>query len=207
MFFDLPPPDPSFEISVASRGYSKGVAQTEGIQVLLRPEVSFGALRVGAYGKNIDSPDLDGETGGSISFRKEIQKVELSTSATVKHSIAARPGVDDVALELNAGAAYALGKFKPRVSLTYSPNDLGGTGRTYWWEAGSSYQFDKNTAASIGIGIRERTGGSDYTSFNAAITRTFGKIFTGELRLYDTSRHELGVNYERRAVVLVRTRI
>lgn len=207
MFFDLPPPDPSFEISVASRGYSKGVAQTEGIQVLLRPEVSFGPLRVGAYGKNIDSPDLDGETGGSVSFRKTIQEIELSTSATVKHSFGAKAGVDDLALELNAAATYSLGKLKPRVSLTYSPNDLGGTGRTYWWEAGSSYQFDKKTAASIGIGIRERTGGSDYTSFTAGLTRTFGNIFTAEIRLYDTSRHELGVNYERRAVVLVRTRI
>ena len=38
MIFDLPPPDPTLEISVASSGYSKGLAQTDGMQVLIRPE-------------------------------------------------------------------------------------------------------------------------------------------------------------------------
>ncbi len=35
--FDLPPPEPGIEIVVASRGMSKGVAQTEGPQLVVKP--------------------------------------------------------------------------------------------------------------------------------------------------------------------------
>ena len=33
--FDLPPPDPGIEFVVASRGMSKGIAQTDGPQALI----------------------------------------------------------------------------------------------------------------------------------------------------------------------------
>lgn len=207
MIFDLPPPDPSLEVSVASRGYSKGLAQTDGMQVLIRPEVAFGSLRLGAYGKNITSNQYDGEAGASVGYRKSFGKMELGASATVKHLYGADPDVDDVALELNFAASRSWGALKPRVSLTYSPNDLAGTGRTAFWEAGSSYQIDKKTSLSAGIGIRRRTGGPDYTSFTAGLSRTLGGQFTAEVRLYDTDRDELGENYHRRMVVSVRTRI
>ena len=203
MIFDLPPSDPSLEISVASRGYSKGLAQTDGMQVLIRPEVAFGSLRLGAYGKNITSNQYDGEAGASVGYRKSFGKMELGASATVKHLYGADPDVD----ELNFAASRSWGALKPRVSLTYSPNDLAGTGRTAFWEAGSSYQIDKKTSLSAGIGIRRRTGGPDYTSFTAALSRTLGGPFTAEVRLYDTDRDELGENYHRRMVVSVRTRI
>lgn len=207
MIFDLQPPDPALEITVASRGYSKGLAQTDGIQVLIRPEVSFGSLKVGAYGKNITSTQYDGEAGVSLGYKKAFGKTELSASAAVKHLYGAVPGVDDVALELNFAATSSWGRFKPRVSVTYSPNDLAGTERTAYWEAGSSYQIDKKTSASAGIGIRKRTGGPDYTSFTAALSRSLGGPFTAEVRLNDTDRNSLGENYHRRVVVSLRTRI
>jgi hypothetical protein len=207
MIFDLPPPDPTLEVSVASRGYSKGVAQTDGIQLIIRPEVTFGALRLSAYGKNIKSTQYDGEAGASVGYRKTFGKTEIGASAALKHLYAADRNVDDVALELNAAASYSWGKFKPRVSLTYSPDELAGTGRSAYWEAGSSYQIDSFTSASIGIGLRERTEGPDYTSFNAGFSRTFGGIFTADLRLFDTNRSELGDNFERRLVGSVRMRI
>lgn len=207
MIFDLPPPDPALEISVASRGYSKGLAQTDGVQVLIRPEVAFGPLRLGAYGKNVTSPDYDGEAGASVGLRKSFGKAELSASATVKHLCGATPGVDDVALELNFAATRSFGAFKPRVSVTYSPNDLAGTAQTAFWEVGSSYQFDKKTSASAGIGIRRREGGPDYTSYTAALNRTLSGPFTAEVRVYDTNHNELGENYHRRVVVSLRTRI
>lgn len=207
MIFDLPPPDPALEISVASRGYSKGLAQTDGIQVVIRPEVAFGPLRLGAYGKNVTSSQYDGEAGASVGYRKSFGKTEVSASATVKHLYGADPEVDDVALELNFAATHTWGAVKPRVSLTYSPNDLAGTARTAFWEAGSSYQIDKKTSASAGIGLRKRTGGPDYTSFTAALSRTLGGPFTAEVRLYDTNRNNLGKNYHRWVVVSLRTRI
>ena len=115
MIFDLPPPDPSLEVSVASRGYSKGLAQTDGMQVLIRPEVAFGSLRLGAYGKNITSNQYDGEAGASVGYRKSFGKLELGASATVKHLYGADPDVDDVALELNFAASRSWGALKPRV--------------------------------------------------------------------------------------------
>ena len=207
MIFDLPPPDPALEISVASRGYSKGVAQTDGTQVVIRPELSFGPVKLGAYGKNVTSSQYDGEAGVSLGYKKAFGKTEFSASAAVKHLYGAQPSVDDVALELNAAATQTWGKFKPRVSITYSPNELAGTGRSAYWEAGSSYQFDKKTSASAGIGIRRRTGGPDYTSFNAGLSRTLGSAFTADVRVYDTSRDELGDNFHRRVVISLRTRI
>ena len=107
---------------------------------------------------------------------------------------------------MNAAATQTWGRFKPRVSVTYSPNELAGTGRSAYWEAGSSYQFDKKTSASAGIGIRRRTGGPNYTSFNAG-RRTLGSAFTADVRVYDTSRDELGDNFHRRVIISLRTRI
>jgi len=207
MIFDLPPPDPALEISVASRGYSKGVAQTDGLQVVIRPELSFGSIRLGAYGKNVTSSQYDGEAAVSLGYKKAFGKTELGASAAVKHLYGADRNVDDVALEFNAAATQTWGRFKPRVSVTYSPNELAGTSRSFYWEAGSTYQFDKKISASAGLGIRRRAGGPDYTSFNAGLSRTLGSAFTADVRVYDTSRDELGDNFHRRVVVSLRTRI
>ena len=206
MPFDLPPPDPSIEFSIASRGYSKGAAQTDGPQVVVRPEVAFGPLRLGTYAKNVTSPDFDAEVGVLAGYRKSFGKTELSVSGTIKHLVDAVPGVDKAAVELNFAATHSLGDLKPRISLTYSPDDLGGTERTAFWEGGASYQIDKKTSASAGIGVRSRTGGPDYTSFNAGLTRTLGGPFTAEVRLYDTNRNRLGDYYHRRVVVALRAK-
>lgn len=206
MAFDLPPPDPSIEFSIASRGYSKGVAQTDGVQAIVRPEVGFGALRVGAYAKNVTSPDYDGEAGVLVGYRQSFGKIELSGSAAIKHLIDPAAGVDEAAVELSVALTRAIGDLKPRVSLTYSPDDLGSTERTAFWEAGSSWEIDKKTTATAGIGIRRRDGGPDYTSFNAGLARTLAGPFTAEVRLYETNRHRLGDYYHRRVVVSLRAR-
>ena len=59
MIFDLPPPDPTLEISVASRGYSKGLAKSDGVQILIRPEVAFGSLRLGPWPRSDPSRSAD----------------------------------------------------------------------------------------------------------------------------------------------------
>jgi hypothetical protein len=206
MAFDLPPPDPSIELSIASRGYSKGVAQTDGAQVVVRPEVAFGPLRIGTYAKNVTSQTFDGEVGALIGYRKGFGRTELSGSAAIKHLINTVQGIDRSALEVAFAATHAFGDLKPRVSITYSPDDLSTTGRTAFWEAGASYQFGKKTSASAGIGVRSRTGGPDYTSFNAGLTRTLVGPFSAEIRLYDTNKDRLGDYFHRRVVVALRGR-
>ena len=206
MPFDLPPPDPSIEFSIASRGYSKGVAQTDGVQVVVRPEVAFGNFRIGSYAKNVTSPDLDGEFGALIGYKRSFGRTELSGSAAFKHEINARSGFDKRALELVLAVTQTIGDFKPRVSLTYSPDDLGSTRKTAYWEAGGAYQIDRKTAASGGIGVRSRDGGPDYTSFNAGVTRTLVGPLSAEVRYYDTNKDNLGDYYHDRVVGALRGR-
>src|SRR5205085_9118292 len=59
--FELPPPSPAIEIQLASRGYSKGLAQTAGAQVLIRGELESGPLFAQAQWKNIDTNNAGGE--------------------------------------------------------------------------------------------------------------------------------------------------
>ena len=206
MPFNLPPPDPSIEFSIASRGYSKDVAQTDGAQVVVRPEIAFGNLRIGSYAKNVTSPDLDGEVGALVGYKKSFGNTELSGSAAFKHVINGNPAVGKAALELVGALTQTIGRFKPRVSLTYSPDDLGSTAETAYWEAGGSYQFGKKTSASAGIGVRRRNGGPDYTSFSAGVTRTLVGPLTAEIRYYDTSKNSLGEFYHGRFVAALRAR-
>lgn len=207
MPFDVPPPLPSFEVSLASRGYSKGLAQTDGPQVLIRPEIAFGSVRLGAYAKNTTSPDYDGEVGAYIGVRKSWGNTELGGIATVKKLVDAAPNIDTTALELSISATQTIGRLKPRLSLTYSPDELGSTGRSEYWEAGSSYQIDRDTSASAGIGIRERTGGPDYTSYNAGLTRTLAGRFAADVRFYGTNKASIHEYYRRRIVVSIRVRL
>ena len=206
MGFDLPPPDPSIEFSMASRGYSKGVAQTDGAQIVVRPEVAFGSFRIGSYAKNVTSPTFDGEFGANVSYRITFGKTELSGSAVIKHLINPAQGTDKAAVEFAFAATHAIGDFKPRVSLTYSPDDLGITRRSAFWEAGGAYQIDKMTSASAGIGVRSRTAGPDYTSFNAGVTRTLVGPLIADVRYYDTNKDGLGSYFSRRIVVALRAR-
>ena len=60
--FDLPPPDPGIEFVVASRGMSKGIAQTEGPQVVVKPFVQMGPVQLGAQWKNVSSAVAGGES-------------------------------------------------------------------------------------------------------------------------------------------------
>ena len=202
----LPPADPAIEISVATRGYSKGLAQTDEAQIVIRPEVAFGPLRVGGYVKNVDSADQDGEAGALIGLKKAFGKTELNGSATVKRIVAPRNGVDRTALELAVSATQTIGKLKPRVSLTYSPDDLAGTRRSAYWEAGATYQVLKQLGVSANVGRRERTGGPDYTSFNAGLTYTIKGPLQADLRWYDTNHSEFGENYKGRAVASLRAK-
>jgi hypothetical protein len=207
MELPLPPPHPSIEFSIASRGYSKGVAQTDGPQPVIRPEVAFGSLRLGAYAKTVTSSEYDGEAGALVGYGTTVGKTDLSGTVALKHLIDPVPGVDKMAIELAVSATRTIGDLRPRVSLTYSPNDLGSTGRTAFWEAGASYQIDKKTVAFAGIGLRRRVGGPDYSSFSTGLSRTLGGPLSIEARIYDTNKHRLGDYYHRRVVFALRARL
>lgn len=204
--FDLPPPDPGIEITVASRGYSKGLAQTEGPQVLVRPEVAFGPLFVGAYAKNVSSPTSDGEAGAAVGVRTRAGGFDLSASATLKFALAPENGLDDEAVEFNAAASRRFGVVTPRLSVIWSPDDLGGTRNTVFAEAGLALRLPADFTASAAYARRERDGGPDYGAFNAGVSHTLAGHLTLDLRWYDTDRSDIGEPYRGRLVGSVRAR-
>ena len=196
----LPPLNPQMEISLATRGYSKGVAQTEGAQIVVRPSVPIGSLRLGAYAKNVSSTDYDGEVGVSAGVVREIRGFELSATATLKSLVNADITPDKRALELYAGASRPFGRADMRLSLTYSPNDLGGTEQTLFAESQLGYRISKKLKASAAIGWRTRHGGPDYIAFNAGATYQLVNGLAADLRWYGNDREGLGDLYEDRLV-------
>jgi hypothetical protein len=203
---DLPPPDPSIEIVLASRGISKGLAQTEGPQALVRAELGLGPAYVGAYAKNVTSPTSDGEAGALIGLRTGLAGFDLAASAAWKRSIAPTRGVDAGALELAGSAGRRMGPVTLKLGLTWSPNDLGSTGRSTFAEATFGYSLDRKTSFGASVARRERDGGPDYTAFNAGATRVLRPGISADLRYYDTARSGLGDPYAKRLVASVRAK-
>jgi hypothetical protein len=206
MFIDLPPPDPSLEISVASRGYSKGLAQTEGAQLLARGEVAFGRVSLGAYWKNITSSSADGEAGVQIGVRGPVAGFDLTGSVTYKHYTGIEAPTDEDTFEFVASASRRIGAVTPRVSATFSFDDLGGTRESLYLEGGLGYRVAPGATISANVGRRERSNGTDYTTFNAGISYQIVRQVTVEARYYDTAESALGDVYEGRAVGVVRVR-
>lgn len=202
---DLPPPVPSIELNLASRGISKGLAQTKGPQLLVRGELAFGRVYLGGYAKNVSSTSADGEAAALVGLRTSAAGFDLAASAAWKRAINPADGSDANALELGGSVSRKLGKLVPRLSLVWSPDDLGGTGRTMFAEAGASYNIAKALTASAAIGRRERNGGPDYSAWNAGFAWSPAKPVTLDARYYDTD-HGGEQPYRARAVVAVRVR-
>lgn len=186
--FVLPPPVPAIEFNISSTGMSKGLAQTEGAQALVRGELAFGRVYVGGYAKNVTSSSAAGEAAALIGLRTRAAGFDLGASAAWKRAIDPAPGSDANGLEMNAFASRRFGQVTPRLSVTWSPNDVGSTGRTTFAELSASYRVAKTISASAGVGRRERTEGLDYTAWNAGVAWTAAKPVTLDLRYHATNR-------------------
>lgn len=182
----LPPPVPVIEFNLASTGMSKGIAQTTGPQFLARGELSFGQMFVGGYLKNVDSATSDAEAAAFVGMRTTAAGFDLLASAAWKRAVDAAPGTDRNALEVSAAVSRKLGRVTPRISLVWSPDDLGGTRSTLFAEAGASYRFSSTLSGSAAFGRRHREGGSDYDAWNAGLTWNPVKPLSIDARYYDT---------------------
>lgn len=166
---------------------SKGIAQTDGPQLLVRGELAFADLYVGAQGKNVTSSTADGEAAALIGIRHSVAGFDFSASAAWKRAINPVPGSDVNALELSGSVAHSMGRLTPRVSLVWSPDDVGTTGHTIFAETGASYLLAKSLVVSAAVARRHRSGGSDYTAWNAGLSWAAYKRFTVDVRYYDTN--------------------
>ena len=198
--FDLPSPDPGIEISIASRGISKGIAQTEGPQVIGKALVQFGDVQLAGQWKNVTSTVAEGEAAVSATWQRKFGRVQTSLGATFKFQTGVSSPTDDKALELNGSVAPKWGKFGLRVSAIYSPNDFGPTGQSLYVETGPSFDLGKAVRLSANVGRRHRERSQDYTSFNAGLSVTWKRL-TLDARYFDTAQGEFGGQYQNRVVV------
>jgi uncharacterized protein (TIGR02001 family) len=206
MFIDLPPPDPQLEISVASNGYSKGLRQTNGAQLVVRAEVAFGDVSFGGLWKNITNSTADGEAQLYVGYDREVAGVDLSLTAGFHFLTSVDTPTDNQRFEANVTISKRIGAVVPRLSVTYSPDDFGGTGQSLYVEGGLGYRLSSGTTISANIGRRERSNNTNYTTFNVGVVQQIVRNVTAEVRYYDTAESALGETYEGRVAALVRVR-
>lgn len=200
----LPIPQPSIEIIAATQGMSKGLRQTSGIQILVRPEVSVGSFFIGGLYKNVTSTTADGEAEILVGLRHRLAGLDLTATAGYRWNTGAPSSVDRDALEFNLTATRHFGPLTPRVSLTYSPDDLGATRRSLYAEAGATVHLLGGMSASAAVGRRARDGGPDYYAFNAGASYAFAPFVSLDVRYYSTDQSSLGDIYRDRVVASLR---
>ena len=205
--FDLPPPDPGLEILLASQGMSKGLRQTEGPQLLVRPEVGFGPVFVAGYYKNVTSTSADGEAAAVAGLRSGAAGFDLTGSVTHKWAVGDDGPGDRDSFEFFASASRRFGPVTPRLSVTWSPDDLGSAEESLYVEAGATVALPRGLTAGASVSRRERDGGTDYTAFNAGLSYAVTGQLSADLRYYDTDRSGLGEIYEARVVASLRLRL
>lgn len=197
---DLPPPDPAIEISVASRGMSKGITQSDGPQIVVKPYLQMGPMQAGAQWKNITSSRAKGEASLFVAAAPKLGAVQLNLGVAYKFQTGVDEPTDDKSWEFTGSATRKFGKLSLRANAIYSPDDLGSARRSLFIEAGPTLELPKGFKLSSAIGHRSRVNGVDYTAFNAGVSKTVLKKVTLDARLFGTNRSELGKQYDERAV-------
>lgn len=201
---DLPPLDPAIEITVASRGMSQGTAQTKGSQLVGRATIQIGDVQIGGQWKNLTSPAADGVAMVFVTATQRRGSLRLNLSAAYKFQTGVHRKTDSDGFEFTSAVNHSFGRVELRGSVAYSPDDVGKTRQSFYFEGGPTIHIGKSTRLVANIGRREQDGSPDYTSFNAGISRTVLKGLTIEARYYGTTRGGLGEAYQGRAVISAR---
>ncbi|MEO8453699.1 MAG: hypothetical protein ABI454_00930 [Sphingomicrobium sp.] len=201
--FNLPPPDPAFEIVLASRGMSKGITQTEGPQIVAKPSLRVGDLQVGAQWKNVSSRTAKGEAALFVNGSRELGSLHVSAGAAYKFQTGVRGPTDSASWEFNSVLSRKFGPVTARVIAIYSPNDLGRARKSLFVEGGPSVQLRQGWSVSAAAGRRSRRGGVDYTAWHAGVSKAI-KLLQLDMRYYGTNRSEAGEIYKGRIVGSIR---
>lgn len=204
---DLPPPTPTIQVELATTGISKGLAQTRGPQVVVRPGLAFGDFSLEASAKNIENNGDGGvETYFSAGLSTKAGGFDLSGRGGVKlvHGIAGQ--VDRRAFEMRLDAVRKFGAVRATATVIYSPDDTGGTRSAAFFEGGVAWDVRKGTRIGARLGRRERSGAPDYTAYNVGVTQDIIPHLAADLRVYDTGSSDLGYAYKRRVVASLRAR-
>lgn len=195
-----PPVVPAFELSIASQGMSKGILQSEGPQFIIRPSVKAGGFQLSAQWKNISTNSAKGEASIIGGWGGKAGAVDVNASLAYKMLTSASGSGNRRSWEASARFTRKFGRLGASISAVASPDDLGSTRESLYVEGGPSLDLPARFRLSANLGHRWRSRSPDYTSFNVGVSRPVLKMLTADVRLYDTSRGELGRTYERRLV-------
>lgn len=181
---------------------SKGLRQTKGPQLLVRPRLGAGPLYLGAQLKNLDEP-ADAELLTHIGAKGRLGGFALDANLQLKLVVGLGQG-DKGALELSAAASRRVGPVEWRLQLFASPDDIGPTGRSVYAQASAAIILPGRIELSGAVGRRERRSGVDYASFNLGLSREVDRVLTLDLRYHDTAESGRGVIYRGRLVASAR---
>ena len=199
----LPPPDPGFELLIASQGMSDGISQTRGIQVIPRAFVGVGAFRVGGQWRNVDSPRHTGIVALFFELSSEVRKFQLDGAILYRMRTGVKGDIAGKPWGFSGSATRTFGRISLRIRADYDPKDFGG-GNSLFMEFGPTVKPDNLTRISANVGRRECAGCRDYTSYNVGVSRSFPGGATLDARFYGTDRYKLGPKYSARVVVSAR---
>jgi hypothetical protein len=202
--WDLPPPEPGIEVVVATRGMSKGVAQSEGPQLVARPFIQLGPVQAGMQWKNVSSAVAGGEAAAFANVAPKLGDFQLNLGVAYKFQTGVREPTDDKSWEFTGGVTRKFGKVSLRISAVYSPDDLGSAERSIFVEGGPTVEIGKSTRISGAVGRRDRIKGDDYTAFNLGVTQTIFKGVSVDARYYGTNRSDISELFEDRFVATAR---
>jgi len=203
MPFGLPPPDPQFEMFVASHGMSQGLLQSDGVQLFPRALVRVGSVQTGAQWRNISSVTATGVAALFVRADRAFGKTQVQIGAAYRIKTGARAVRQNRAWEYSVLVRRRVGKLGLRTLAEYSPREFD-LGNSLYVEAGSSLDLGRGTSASVNIGRRERDGAPDYTSFNMGVSQGVGSELVLDARIYGTDRADLGHRYRTRFALSAR---
>jgi hypothetical protein len=196
--------DPGIELSMATRGMSKGILQSEDPQFIGRFLLKADRLTLATQWKNVTSSLGDGEASASASLALPVKPVELAVGINYKHLTGVKGDGDTDAWEFNGSAQRKLGGVTLRFAAVYSPDDIGSTGQSLYLEGGTSLDLSKGWKISGSVGRRSRASAPDYRSYNVGIAKSVAGKMTVEVRYFGTDQGERGDLYRERLVGLIR---
>ena len=203
--FGLPPADPALEFSIASRGMSKGIAQTDGEpQAVIKGSAKLGPFEAGGQWKNVTSASARGEAAAFLNANRNVGKLRLNGGIAYKFQTGVSGNPDSDSFEFTTGANIGLGRLALRATAIYSPDDLGAAKQSLYLEGGPAFDITKTLRVSGNAGQRDRDGAPDYTAFNFGVTKTIAKAIALDARYYDTAQSNLGYQFKPRLVVSAR---
>ena len=197
--FDLPPADPALEIVLASRGMSKGIAQTEGPQIVTKPSLRIGHMQVGAQWKNVSSTSASGEAALFVNGSGKLGSLHVSAGAAYKFQTGVRGAANSASWEFSSTLSRKFGPVTTRFSAIYSPDDLGRASKSVFLEGGPSLQLGDGWSVSAAAGNRWRADGVGYTAWSAGVSKAI-KLLQLDIRYFGTNRSEAGEIYNGRIV-------